>query len=546
MNTSKNSDKDSESISQKPYFNPDFKKLAPYLILMISLWIIFSIVMSASLMNNSPKIMLIMRTAFCLLIIYGLYLKFIKNNLSYDSFIPIVILCGFILRTGYSLCNSYTIRQHDIGDFSNNMQGHLNYIYYIYTFHKLPDQNIWQYYHPPLYHALSAFVLYIYHLLSGRPAADIIDFIKIVPCFASCAVILIVNNILDTLNIKNIAKLACISIVAFLPNYFLVSGRINNDSLSFTFFMLALLFTLMWYQSEKLSHLILTGIAIGLGMMTKLSVGIIALFTGALMIYKLFVHFRKKEYSSTIINYIVFSAICFPLGLWHSIHQYIKFGQPFGYVLKLSESITSIWRGDNSFMERFIIFPFKAFNASPYNDPNSDVNSMVYLIRGAIFGEFNFANKITNAFILDKLNFILIIISIIFLIYVLTKGKNYSPIKRYGMASIWFITMLSYYYFNIKYPNSCTMDFRYVMASVFCGAYYIGLGLEMLTAEPITSSKKSVSSKKTNSKNKSSKNRKNAKIITVYTTPKTQKYISISVLIIIAAFALAGISYFSF
>ena len=51
---------------------------------------------------------------------------------------------------------------------------------------------------------------------------------------------------------------------------------------------------------------------------------------------------------------------------------------------------------------------------------------------------------------------------------------------RYGCAMFWLALMVSYVAFNIKYPDSCTMDFRYIVPTVICGAVYLAAFWQML------------------------------------------------------------------
>ena len=133
------------------------------------------------------------------------------------------------------------------------------------------------------------------------------------------------------------------------------------------------------------------------------------------------------------------------------------------------------------FIDSFFL-DFKKLLKSPFNNPYTDANIPAYLIKGgAVFGEFDFDNTEKIGCILIIMNFLLVIISIILLIYTLLKGRMLNPMQRFGPAIIWCSSMITYYIFNYNYPYGCTMDFRYVLQTAFCGAYYIGIGLYILT-----------------------------------------------------------------
>ena len=65
--------------------------------------------------------------------------------------------------------------------------------------------------------------------------------------------------------------------------------------------------------------IVMLAFSFGLGMMTKISVGTIALFTGGVMIYCVVKDFKQKKYKEIICQLAVFAVICLPLGMWYSV-----------------------------------------------------------------------------------------------------------------------------------------------------------------------------------------------------------------------------------
>ena len=49
-----------------------------------------------------------------------------------------------------------------------------------------------------------------------------------------------------------------------------------------------------------------------------------------------------------------------------------------------------------------------------------------------------------------------------------------NKIVNYGLFFAWLCQMISYIAFNIDFPFSCTMDFRYIPITVIIGAIFIG------------------------------------------------------------------------
>ena len=47
--------------------------------------------------------------------------------------------------------------------------------------------------------------------------------------------------------------------------------------------------------------------------------------------------------------------------------------------------------------------------------------------------------------------------------------------RVFSFFTVWALLMISFIYFNIKYPFGCTMDFRYIVPTVATGAAFLGL-----------------------------------------------------------------------
>ena len=70
------------------------------------------------------------------------------KRLTLRKFILLILALGFVLRLGYVLYTAGSARQHDT--FTPNHDGHEAYAWILFTTGKLPDNNVYQFYHPPL------------------------------------------------------------------------------------------------------------------------------------------------------------------------------------------------------------------------------------------------------------------------------------------------------------------------------------------------------------------------------------------------------------
>ena len=88
-----------------------------------------------------------------------------------DVFLWLILALGILMRIGYMLYTPAYVRGHDFGEFSLDSNGHAAYI--LYLLHgELPPNNSYQFYHPPLFHGLSAAAMACYRALSGFTAPE--------------------------------------------------------------------------------------------------------------------------------------------------------------------------------------------------------------------------------------------------------------------------------------------------------------------------------------------------------------------------------------
>lgn len=387
--------------------------------------------------------------------------------------VGMVLTLGAIMRIGYMLYTPATVRQHDIGDISPEGIGHAGYVYWLLE-GSLPDSNACQFYHPPLYHLMAAVAVRCYQAISGLEDFTItVEAAKTVSCCASILTLLYADKICRYLKLSDGGRLLAISLAAFLPNHYLLAGRINNDALAVLFMTAILYYTLRWYHEQSWPTTIKLALCFGLGMMSKISVGVYALITGSMMLIVLARRIRNQTVQPLLYQYGVFAAIAFPLGLWYPIRNYLRFGQPFSYVLRISED-SDIFCGNFSLWQRFgLASDFSRL----YDRPYDDYNVWGYLWRGSLFGEFSFKVGTVLPLLLLITNFLLIAASLAAMIAVLRQKQADWII----LGLFWAVQLGSYLSFNLQYPFGCTMDFRYIVPTALIGALFWAKGWETMS-----------------------------------------------------------------
>lgn len=454
--------------------------LKEYIFVFLAVLISFALCKATGLKNNDNAIRSFMIIAMTALVGYAFFLQ-CAGELNSDKKVNIIAAAGIIMGIGYMLYTHIFERGYDQGYVSSNAGGHFGYILNIIEGH-LPTSNTEQYYQPPLLHLLAAVFVKIGLLFNGANAEDAVQCVQIVNCAVFCFMILSFRNFIKEIDISAKYQPYVMAVVAFHPNFYYMGGRANNDMLLTFFMLLCIINTYRWYQKRDMKSIICLALSFGLGMMSKISCGIIALLTGPLMIYCAVKSFREKQYKKIILQFAVFAAICLPLALWYPIRNYVLFNQPLNYVQRLSESIP-IYIGDTAWYKRFFGFSVKELITMPFFKYPEGCSIPMHLIRTATFGEWSFGddNPVYQIFI--AVNLIMMLVSFAAMIFALIKGKVKNQF-RFGLFAVWLILIVSYIQFNISYPFLCTADFRYIAVTALVGAVYMGYAMGFLENKP--------------------------------------------------------------
>jgi len=76
---------------------------------------------------------------------------------------------------------------------------------------------------------------------------------------------------------------------------------------------------------------------------------------------------------------------------------------------------------------------------------------------------------------------LLIVISLAAMIYVLIGDRRGETlIIRVVLGLTWLVTMAAFIKTNLDLPYGCTMDFRYIVPTLLCGAGFIALAYDLL------------------------------------------------------------------
>lgn len=352
--------------------------------------------------------------------VYAAFLKY-KKQLDAETSLKLVLACGFIIRLCYMLATPVSVRQHDT--YNGSLNGHEAYAWIIYSTGKLPEENSFQFYHPPLNAAVQAAFMHVMNAvtqvlqnvfglgesipsdyLSGMPKVTASAYVglteyryylysttQILAVLWSVITMIALCKIVKLLGVKGYALTGISAIIVFFPRHTQFAGQVNNDVLAYMFQVLAIYYCLKWWKNgKKLYDLLLCSLWIGLGMMSKISAATVSVPIGCVFVYEFVLAIlrtvkskkspevlsadgqtgRKEDIPlrKLCVHYVVFLCICAPLGLWFQVYAYKRFGQGFGFVFSnLKQTLST---DHHSLFERlFITFDPEEYFGTLYCTP---------------------------------------------------------------------------------------------------------------------------------------------------------------------------------
>ena len=387
------------------------------------------------------------------------FLRYRAGKVSVKETCRWIIFLGCVMRVGYLLYTPCTLRGHDVWRLSPDSPGKAGYVLQIALNNQLPQSYELQLYQQPLFFLLGGLLAKgLNGVLTLQGKTDLFllaDVSKWVACLASCLILPVVSRLLDQFGIRDEGKYFGLTLVSFSPVFYLLGGRIGENSLVILFMALALLVTQRYEKEPSFKRLLLLALIYGFGMMTKISMAVVALYTAYVFVRMLW---RKTHKGKLVMQYACFLMVSLPLGLWYNVRNLIRFGQPLFYVLKQNVN-GDLYTGDYSYIARFLLPDLGNLLGSPYADAIDDYNLPVYLLKSELFGEFSFDVPL---FVPVILLFVHITINLIILGYLIAIWRDKERGELKGKLLLWYVGILLFSAFSyLRNPFGCTMDYRY-------------------------------------------------------------------------------------
>jgi 4-amino-4-deoxy-L-arabinose transferase-like glycosyltransferase len=472
---------------KKVYFslknNTLFKQILSWIILFLVIWISFDLLtyISNFSSNNLQIFRSVMALLLCVIFVIIAYKKG-KNTLTTDHLITLIILAGFVLRIGYAFYTGPSSRQHDVEMYTYiNNEWVLNINGIGHFTGKLPDTITWQFYHPPLWHALIALWMHIYSFFENtKDVATLYSSGMIVSSFVSCLTLYGFKKIIYSLSSNDKVKIIFMILFAFHSQFFIMAGWMNNEGLAFFFMIYSLYYGIKFYQERKWKNIILCAIMLGLGAMSKVSVAVICVPLALMFITAWYHDIKNKIGVKTFVKYVAFICIVAPLSLWFLTRNYLKFGITSISVPGVDPYTSSMGVVSYSIWQRFGLFnPANLFQSTycilrPNANGYMDYNVWLYTLKCSVLGEYSYWQDDLFSTLLIFFNLMIIIFSLFTMVYVVIKERKTSYLKlNILLLSIYFVSLIAYIIFQILYPVTCTQDFRYMTLILLPGIYFI-------------------------------------------------------------------------
>lgn len=415
-----------------------------------------------------------------------------RGKLTEDILVFAIIFAGMLLHCSYVLLTGLHDRQHDEGTFTGRGDtlvnpGHLGYIEYIYKFHRLPDINpyeLFSYYHPPVHYVISALWVTLLTMF-GMAEEAAFENIQALTLLYSGLFMLITYLILKKAGAKGRGLYAGLVLVVMHPGLMFVSGSVNNDMLSLVLLACCILFTLCFIRDRSLTNLILIALSIGVGMLCKLNSAAMAFPVGLIFLLDLIGVVRdgdRKVIGRRVKNYLLFGVVVSITGLAWIVRNLVKFGEMPGVPVPPVDSV--MYTGDYSLWARLGVPAVSQWHFDfPFHPLSGDVihNTWIIMLQTSLFGEIYPVETAGVPLLLCRIVYVaaavFAVLSAVWLLYMQRRkfaGRSQTEkTDAVFIAGGYIFYLLGFAAFILKYPYTCSSDFRYVVVCLV----YIAIGL---------------------------------------------------------------------
>jgi len=226
---------------------------------------------------------------------------------------------------------------------------------------------------------------------------------------------------------------------------------------------------LRWYRVQSIQNTVGLALCFGLGMMTKMTVAVLALPVSAMMVMLFWRQCIRQGNWQLVTRLFLFLLISAPLGLWYPIRNAILFKQSIINVFEMSINDPQ-YIGNLSLINRYFLFNPATLFSPMYIDWATGTNVILYTIKSSVFGEFSYDITPLVPQVLLGSNILLIVLSVYATLRVAIQAFRTRDVSWAFLVLTWAIVFISYLLFTARYPFCCSLDYRYMVPTSLVGA----------------------------------------------------------------------------
>jgi hypothetical protein len=400
----------------------------------------------------------------------------VRDKHDYKHYTDYILLISFILKMFYAIKKIFCVTDHDlqvleVNPFVIGPTGHLGYINYIIEHLSLPpvitEYNDFppQFYHPPVFYVFGALVKGIAEKL-GVPEIICYEILQQLNMVFAFLCIYVLYKILNELKISAKMTMLLMLLVAFSPIYLTLGVEINNDCIMTLFCLLAVHRVIIWYKKRTLKDIVLTGLFLALGILSKTSAVLISPALGAVFACAFFEKEQDSESRKKLAGqYGAFLAVSVPLGLSWVIRNYVMYKVPFSYVPAVvgrqpqyTGDIPVIARLGLPSLKQLTLWKLDIFH------PEDQPSILGQIIQSQTFDEGLLLNPdpVTPMILLWSY-WLLYLFAFYLLVRFVADRKIKLPVKLL-LGLLFAVPVASIYMFAFQYPALCSVSARYIAA----------------------------------------------------------------------------------
>ena len=411
-----------------------------------------------------------------------------KDKHDYKHYTDFILLISFILKMFYAIKKIFCVTDHDLQVLTTDPitigpTGHLGYINYIIENLKLPpvitEYNDFppQFYHPPVFYIFGALIKGPAQAL-GIPEIICYEIIQQLNMVFAFLCVFIIVKILDELKISAKMTMILTALFAFSPIFLTLGIEVNNDCLMALFCLLAVHRVLIWYKKRTMKNILLTGLFLVLGMLTKTSAVLISPALGAVFVCAFFEKGQDKEGRKKLaVQYLTFAGVSIPAGISWVLRNLIRYNVPFSYVPAVVGRQPQ-YTGDIPVWARLGLPSLKQLTIWKLDifHPEDQPSILGQIIQSQTFDEGLLLNPdpVTPLILLWAYWLLYLFVFYLFVRFI-ADGKI-KLVHKLLTGLLFVVPTASIYVFAFKYPALCSVSARYIavpLAMLFvCAGYF--------------------------------------------------------------------------